>query len=44
MVIDLAAEVSANRKYLYDIMHFSDAGSRYAAGIIKAPLQPLVVK
>ena len=44
MVIDLAAEVLANQKYLYDIMHFNDAGSRYAAGIIAARLQPLVVK
>jgi hypothetical protein len=42
MVIDLAREVPPDREHLYDMVHFNDAGSRYAAGIIAARLQPLV--
>ena len=42
MVIDLAREVPADKKYLYDLVHFNDAGSQLAAGIIAARLKSLV--
>jgi lysophospholipase L1-like esterase len=34
MVIDLAREVPPDKKYLYDLVHFNDAGSQLAARII----------
>jgi hypothetical protein len=43
MVIDLAAEVPPDKDHLYDMVHFNDRGSRYAAAIIAARLKPLVV-
>ena len=42
MVIDLAREVPPNKTYFYDMVHFNDAGSRYAAGIIAARLQKII--
>ncbi len=42
MVIDLAREVPPDKEHLYDMVHFNDAGSRYAAGIIAAQLKPLI--
>jgi lysophospholipase L1-like esterase len=42
MVIDLAREVPPNKKYLYDLVHFNDAGCQLAARIIAAKLKPLV--
>ncbi len=42
LVIDLAREVPPDKEHLYDMVHFNDAGSRYAAGIIVAQLRPLV--
>jgi lysophospholipase L1-like esterase len=42
LVIDLAREVPPDKEHLYDLVHFNDAGSRYAAKIIAAQLQPLL--
>ena len=42
MVIDLAREVPPDKKYLYDLVHFNDAGSQLAAGIIAARLKSLM--
>jgi hypothetical protein len=42
MVIDLAREVPPDKKYLYDLVHFNDAGSQLAAGIIAAKLQGVI--
>ncbi len=42
LVIDLAREVPPDKGHLYDLVHFNDAGSRYAAKIIAAQLQPLL--
>jgi hypothetical protein len=42
MVIDLAHDVPPDKEHLYDMVHFNDAGSRYAAGIIAARLQALM--
>ena len=39
MVIDLAREVPPTKKYLYDLVHFNDAGCQLAAGIIAARLK-----
>jgi lysophospholipase L1-like esterase len=42
LVIDLAREVPPTREYLYDMVHFNDAGSKLAAKIIAAQLKPLI--
>jgi hypothetical protein len=42
MVIDLAREVPPDKKYLYDLVHFNDAGSQLAARIIAARLQGIM--
>jgi lysophospholipase L1-like esterase len=42
MVIDLAQEIPANKKYIYDIVHFNDAGSQLAARIIAARLKGVI--
>ncbi len=42
MVIDLAREVTPDKENLYDMVHFNDAGSKLAAGIIANRLKPLV--
>ena len=42
LVIDLAREVPPDKEHLYDLVHFNDAGSRYAANIIAAQLKPLL--
>ncbi len=42
LVIDLAREVPPDQEHLYDMVHFNDAGSRLAAKIIAARLQPLI--
>lgn len=42
MVIDLAAGVPPHKDYLYDMVHFNDRGSQYAAEIIAARLKGLI--
>ncbi len=42
MVIDLAREIPPDKKYIYDIVHFNDAGSQLAAQIIAARLKGLM--
>ena len=42
MVIDLAREVPPDKKYLYDLVHFNDAGSQLAARIIAARLKAVI--
>ena len=42
MVIDLAREVPPDKKYLYDLVHFNDAGSQLAARIIAARLKGVI--
>jgi len=42
MVIDLAREVPPDKAYLYDMVHFNDAGCRYAARIIAARLKTII--
>ena len=42
MVIDLAREVPPDKKYLYDLVHFNDAGSQLAAQIIAARLKGVI--
>jgi lysophospholipase L1-like esterase len=42
MVIDLAREVPPDKKYLYDLVHFNDAGSQLAAHIIAARLKGIM--
>ncbi len=40
LVIDLAQGVPQEKEYIYDLVHFNNRGSRWAAGIIKDALQP----
>ena len=42
LVIDLAKEVPQDKNYLYDIVHFNDNGSKYAAKIIAAKLKKII--
>jgi lysophospholipase L1-like esterase len=42
MVIDLAREVPPDKTYLYDLVHFNDAGSQLAARIIAARLKRIM--
>ena len=42
LVIDLAAEIPPDKTYIYDMMHFNDTGSRYAAGLIAASLKSVL--
>ena len=42
IVIDLAREVPPDKKYLYDLVHFNDAGSQLAAQIITARLKGVI--
>jgi hypothetical protein len=42
MVIDLAREVPPDKQYLYDLVHFNDAGSQLAAQIIAARLKGIM--
>jgi lysophospholipase L1-like esterase len=42
LVIDLAKEIPANKKYIYDIVHLNDTGSQLAARIIAARLEGLI--
>jgi lysophospholipase L1-like esterase len=42
MVIDLAREIPSDKKYIYDILHFNDAGSQLAARIIAARLKGII--
>lgn len=41
-LIDLAKVVPQKREYIYDIVHFNDRGSKFAAGVIAAGLMPLI--
>ncbi len=42
MVIDLAREVPPDKQYLYDLVHFNDAGSQLAAQIIATRLKGVI--
>lgn len=42
LVIDLARAVPPDKAHLYDMVHFNDKGSRYAAGIIAASLKTVI--
>jgi hypothetical protein len=42
LLIDLAVEVPPDKIYLYDMVHFNDKGSKYAAGIIAARLKTVL--
>jgi hypothetical protein len=42
LVVDLAAEVPPDKTYIYDLVHFNDTGSRYAAGLIAARLKSVL--
>jgi hypothetical protein len=42
LVIDLAAAVPPDKNHFYDMVHFNDNGSKYAAGLIAAKLKPLI--
>jgi hypothetical protein len=42
MVIDLAREIPQENEFMYDIVHYTDAGTRRIAGIISDRLQPVV--
>lgn len=42
MVIDLAQEIPSTKKYIYDIVHFNEAGSQLAAKIIAARLKGIL--
>ena len=44
LVIDLARKVPSEKAYMYDLVHFTDQGSRLAARVISADLHPLVEK
>lgn len=41
-VIDLARAVPQEREYIYDVVHFTNRGSEFAATIIKEGLKPLL--
>jgi lysophospholipase L1-like esterase len=40
LVIDLARAIPPEREYIYDLVHFTNPGSRLAAAVIKEGLQP----
>ena len=42
LVIDLAALIPQDQKYIYDVVHLNTRGSRLAARLISERLQPLV--
>jgi lysophospholipase L1-like esterase len=42
LVIDLAALIPQDKRYLYDVVHLNTEGSRLAAQLISERLQPLV--
>jgi hypothetical protein len=42
VVIDLAREVPPDKNFLYDIVHFNDAGSKLAAQIIAIRLKGFI--
>jgi hypothetical protein len=42
MVIDLAKEIPQENEFMYDIVHYTDKGSRKIADIISDRLQPVV--
>jgi GDSL-like Lipase/Acylhydrolase family len=44
VVIDLAREVPSDKNFLYDIVHFNDAGSKMAAKLIAARLKGLMAQ
>lgn len=41
-VIDLAAAVPQDKKYIYDLVHFNDEGSKKVSEIISSRLRPIV--
>jgi hypothetical protein len=42
LLIDLAAAIPQEKKYIYDVIHYNDYGSIKAAEIIKNNLKPLL--
>jgi hypothetical protein len=44
LVINLARQIPQEKAYMYDLVHFTDKGSRLAAGVISADLRPVVEK
>lgn len=44
LVIDLAREIPAEARYMYDLVHFTDEGSRLAASIIAKHLSKAVLE
>jgi len=42
-LIDLAARIPQDKKFIYDLVHYNDAGSRLAAQIISDSLQEMVM-
>lgn len=42
LVIDLARKIPPEKAYMYDLVHFTDKGSRLASRVISADLRPLV--
>jgi hypothetical protein len=44
LVVDLAEEIPAEEKYVYDPVHLTERASKLAAQIISRELEPLVRK
>jgi lysophospholipase L1-like esterase len=42
LVIDLASLIPSDKKYIYDVVHLNNRGSKLAAKLISQRLQPLV--
>lgn len=42
LLVDLAREIPPEKEYLYDVVHFTELGSRRVAEIVAAKLEPLV--
>ena len=42
LLIDLAREIPQEKEFLYDVVHYTDAGSRRVTEIVAASLQPVV--
>jgi hypothetical protein len=42
LVIDLAALIPSDKKYIYDVVHLNTRGSKLAAKLISERLEPLV--
>jgi lysophospholipase L1-like esterase len=42
LLIDLAREIPPEKEYMYDVVHFTELGSRRVAEIVAEKLKPLV--